>query len=124
MATKSSHSSVRIWPDRAAVHAAVAAWARQAAGSHPELLRAGYFGSYARGDWGVGSDVDLILIVARAERPWPERALDWDLLGLPVPAEVVVYTREEWERLCADGGRFARTVAGEAVWVYERGPAT
>ncbi len=123
MPTRSSRSSVLTWPDRAAVHAAVAAWARQAARTHPDLLRVGYFGSYARGDWGVGSDVDLILIVARAARPWPERALDWDLLGLPVPAEALVYTPDEWAGLRSSGGRFGRTVASESAWVYERNGA-
>jgi len=121
MPTRSLRSSVLKWPDRAAVHAAVAAWAREAARTHPELLRAGYFGSYARGDWGVGSDVDLILIVERAERDRAERALEWDVLALPVPAEALVYTAEEWDGLRANGGRFGRTLAAEAVWVYERG---
>ena len=49
--------------------------------------RFGYFGSYARGDYGPGSDVDLIAIVRRAQRPFHERALELDVLGLPVPAQ-------------------------------------
>jgi hypothetical protein len=42
------------------------------------------------------------------------------LTGLPVPADLLVYTREEWERLQAEGGRFARTVAREAMWLFPR----
>lgn len=34
---------------------------------------------YARGDWGVGSDVDLVAVVAAAESPFEHRALEWDL---------------------------------------------
>jgi hypothetical protein len=34
-----------------------------------------------------------------------------------VPAEIVVYTRDEWERLRSEGGRFARTIARETVWL-------
>jgi hypothetical protein len=98
----------------------VRVWARQAAERHPELLRAGHFGSHARGDWGVGSDVDLLAIVTHADRPWAERSRDWDLLALPVPAQLLVYTAEEWQALLAQGGRFARTQQGETVWVYER----
>jgi predicted nucleotidyltransferase len=80
-------------------------------------LRLGYFGSYARGDWGVGSDIDLIAIVEASEQPFERRALDWSLLDLPVQAEIVVYTRDEWERLIREGGRFARTIGREAVWL-------
>jgi hypothetical protein len=49
MPVRSLNSSVLKWPDRASVDRAVRAWAIDAAGQHPELLRAGYFGSYARG---------------------------------------------------------------------------
>jgi predicted nucleotidyltransferase len=41
------------------------------------VLEIGYFGSYARGDWGVGSDVDLIVIVAESELPRERRAVEF-----------------------------------------------
>jgi len=37
-------------------------------------LRIGYFGSYARGDWGVGSDLDLLVIVTAAEEAFEKRS--------------------------------------------------
>jgi predicted nucleotidyltransferase len=101
------------------VDRAVRGWALRAAERHPEAVRIGYFGSYARGDWGVGSDVDLVVIVERSERPFESRALDWDATDLPVPAEAVVYTVDEWEALPREG-RFRRTLEREAVWVMER----
>jgi predicted nucleotidyltransferase len=93
-------------------------WIGREAERHPELVRAGYFGSYARGDNGVGSDLDIVAIVSTASTPFAERSLGWDLLELPVPAEIVIYTTDELDRLVAEGGRFARTLAAEAVWVY------
>ncbi|GGM97879.1 hypothetical protein GCM10007092_09460 [Thermus composti] len=39
----------------------------------PGLVAAGYFGSYARGEAGVGSDLDLLLLVAHSppgNAPW------------------------------------------------------
>jgi hypothetical protein len=63
MPVRSLNSSVFKWPDRNAVHQALLTWVDQQAQEKSELLRAGYFGSYARWDWGVGSDLDLILIV-------------------------------------------------------------
>ena len=118
MPVRSLSSSVFRWPDREQVDRAAREWIRREAKRHPELVRAGYFGSYARGDNGVGSDLDIVAIVSTATEPFAERALCWDLLELPVPAEIVIYTTEEMDRLVADGGRFARTLMAETVWVY------
>ena len=118
MPVRSLNSSVLKWPDRASVDRAARAWAIDVARQHPELLRAAYFGSYARGDWGVGSDLDLVVILDKASEPFERRALSWDLSALPVPAELLACTVDEWQRMQAQGGRFARTLAREAVWVY------
>lgn len=82
-----------------------------------DIERLGYFGSYARGDWGVGSDLDLIAIVTDSDQPFAERALAWDLDDLPVPAELLVYTSAEWSRVIASGARFARVIEAEAAWL-------
>jgi hypothetical protein len=98
----------------------VRAWAAEVAPQRTELVRLGYFGSYARGDWGVGSDLDLVAVVRASDRPFRERPLAWDLTSLPVPAEILVYTEAEWRRFQVEGSRFARTLATETVWVYSR----
>ena len=105
------------WPSRATVVAAARQWARQQRRDHPELVRIGYFGSYARGDWGVGSDLDLLAIVSYSDRAFGERALDWELSELPVPADLLIYTADEWTRMVAEQTRFARTIASETVWL-------
>ena len=99
---------------------AARAWAAREAPKHPELRRLGYFGSCARGDWGVGSDLDLIAIVTDSPRDWMHRSLDWSLDGLPVPADLVIYTEAEWEQMRAEARRFARTVEAEAVWLFPK----
>jgi hypothetical protein len=78
MPMRSLNSSVLIWPDRETVEQALRRWLVQEVGHHPELVRLGYFGSYARGDWGVGSDLDLIVIVRDTDTPFERRALTWD----------------------------------------------
>ena len=118
MAVRSLTSSVFTWPDAQAVDQALRRWAQRVAGAKPGVRRIGYFGSYARGDWGVGSDVDVIVVVAASDKPFERRAADWDLTELPVPADVLVYTEEEWRALDPQT-RFARTLAREAVWVHE-----
>lgn len=84
---RSLTSSVLRWPERSEVEAAVQAWASSATERHPELLRLGVFGSYARRDAGVGSDLDLVAVVESSERLFERRGAEWDLTELPVPAE-------------------------------------
>ena len=118
MPVKSLNSSVLKWPDRLTVDRAARSWAASEARRHPELLRLGYFGSYARGDAGVGSDLNLIAIVNQAAESFERRSITWDLNTLPVPAELIVYTRKEWKRLQKQGGKFARMLYRQVVWVY------
>lgn len=120
MQERSSNSRVRKWPDRETVEAALRRWIAQELPRHPETIRIGYFGSYARGDWSVGSDVDLVAIVRDSSRPFTERALDWDTLAFPVPADMLIYTVAEWSDQEAESSSFARTIAHEAVWLWQR----
>jgi predicted nucleotidyltransferase len=114
---------VLVWPDRDRVDRAVRAWALDESQRHPELVALGYFGSYARGTWGVGSDLDLVAVVRQAETSFERRALSFETESLPVPAELLVYTEAEWVRLRSAGSRFAETLAREVVWLYGE-PAT
>jgi predicted nucleotidyltransferase len=124
MPVRSLNSSVFKWPDRSAVDHAVRDWAEMAVNSREGIIKLGYFGSYARGDWGVGSDLDLVVIVDHATEPFERRSLTWDLGSLPVPSELLVYTSTEWQLLRKKGGRFALTLEQETVWVYEVSPST
>lgn len=118
---RSLRSSVLKWPDREEVDHAVRRWARGMA--RPGVVRIGYFGSYARGDWGVGSDLDLVVLVTETDVPFHLRGSAWDVTALPVPAEVLVYTEEEWAGL-PERSRFGRDLHEGTVWVYERRAGT
>jgi len=120
MPVRSLSSSVFKWPDAQQVDRAVRRWAADVAHRTPEVLRIGYIGSYARGDWGVGSDVDLLILVEQSDQPFTQRASQWDTSELPVPADVRVYTRDEWETMATRGSRFYREAMQEVVWVYTR----
>ncbi|MGD0899912.1 MAG: nucleotidyltransferase domain-containing protein [Thermoguttaceae bacterium] len=109
-----------VWPSRAEVDEALRAWAPAAVAQHPATVRLGCFGSYCRRDWGVGSDLDLVAVVDFSDKPFERRSADWNLHALPVPAELLVYTEDEWRRLQGEGGRFAATMAHEAKWLYVR----
>jgi len=118
MPVRLSTSSVLVWPDASAVEQAIRKWAAGIASIRPEVVRIGYFGSYARGNWGPGSDVDLIVIVRDSEVPFDRRASGWDATDLPVPADILVYTLREWSGLPAEA-RFRQTLAKEAIWVFQ-----
>lgn len=120
MPVRSLSSSVFTWPDARTVDQAVRRWAGLVAHIRKDVRRIGYFGSYARGDWGVGSDLDVIVIVKDSNQPFERRAVEWDLTELPVPVDLLVYTEEEWRSLPRQG-RFYLTVMAEGIWVWEEG---
>lgn len=118
MPVSSLTSSVMKWPSAATVDAAVRALAVRLAQRHPALERFGSFGSYARGDRGVGSDADLLAIVSHADLPFAQRPLEFDVGGLAVPADLLVYTQLEWQTALRAGSPFVRRFQAETIWVY------
>ena len=64
MPQRSLSGSVLRWPSSESLLEATA---------QPELEGVGVFGSYGRGDAGVGSDLDLLLVVRQCELPIWER---------------------------------------------------
>ncbi len=116
MPTRSLRSAVMRWPDRAEVDAAFLTWASVVRTRHPEVVRIGYIGSYARDQWGVGSDLDVVILVARSEEPFHRRLLDVSDEGLPVPADLLVFTEAEMDKMRQEGSRLAEEVIRFAVW--------
>lgn len=122
MPVRSLTSSVLKWPDAQMVERALCQWAEKAVPHRNDVLQIGYFGSYARGDWGVGSDLDLIIILTSSRQPFERRSVEWDTTELPVPTDVLVYTQEEWQSL-RQQRRFFQTLLREVVWIYVRSNA-
>ncbi|MEM4847379.1 MAG: nucleotidyltransferase domain-containing protein [Thermosphaera sp.] len=114
-------SSVLTWPTREEVDRAARAWAEALAKEHDDVMAVGYFGSYARGNHGVGSDLELVVLLSKSRLPPERRSLGWPLHSLPVPADVLVYTLAEWARLKEGGTRFARMLEEETVWLWRKG---
>jgi predicted nucleotidyltransferase len=114
MPLRSLTSPVFKWPDAEKVEAAVRRWAKKVGHERPDVLQIGYFGSYARGDWGVGSDLDLVIILESSEKTFDMRASEWDTGEIPVPTDVPVCTREEWQ---ARPGFLSPRLTAEIVWL-------
>ena len=75
-------------------------------------------GSYARGDAGVGSDLDMVVVVEASDEGFERRAAGYDATNLPVPVDLPVYTQDEWRRMMDRGGRFVETLRRETVWLH------
>ena len=114
MRKKLSDSCVHIWPDRAAVERDLLRWVEEQSALHPELRRAGYFGSYAAGRWGVGSDLDVVLLVQHSPLPFWQRTVQWPLETMIVPAEALIYTQDEWRQK----DKRQIPLAADVCWVW------
>jgi predicted nucleotidyltransferase len=73
----------------------------------PEVLAIVLFGSFSRGDFGVGSDVDILIILKDSPRPFLDRIPIYQPDRFPVDVDVFPYT---WEEV-----RNGQPVAGEAL---------
>ncbi len=116
MPVRSLNSSVLKWVSKDKVIEAFLQWVDNIYASRDDVVRVGYFGSYARDDWGVGSDLDVIIILKKSSQPHWRRSLEFDTTSLPVPVDLLVYTIEEIEHL--KGTKFYEDVIKkEVVWV-------
>jgi predicted nucleotidyltransferase len=84
------------------------------------VVRAILFGSFARGDADVVSDVDLVLIEPTTA-PFVERGLrHLPLFRMGVGVDLLVYTPEEYEKLRREGNPLIERVEEDGVTVYAR----
>lgn len=101
MPVRSLNSAVFKWPNRDVVLGAGRRWAVNLRRRESCVVRVGCVGSYARGDWGVGSDVDVVVILTETDLVSEERYRRYYPNDLPVDADLWVYTRAEWAALAA-----------------------
>lgn len=120
MPVRSLSSSVLAWPKKDRIESALKDWALELGPRSPDVLAIGYFGSYARGDWGVGSDLDLLVVVEGSDAPFERRASRLRTESLPVPVDSLVYTRREIADMFGRGGRFPEMLRRELRWVWKR----
>ena len=109
------------WPEPPEVREQVRLWAATLGEWRPGLQRVGVFGSYGRGDAGVGSDLDLLLVDDRASGLQRERLAELPLAELPLSCDALVLTPAEHAELLAGGSRMARELERDTRWLWGRG---
>ena len=73
-----------------------------------------------RDDWGVGNDLDLKVVLQQSQSPFGRRSVPMETRMLPVPVDMLVYTRREFEEMMQRGGSFPAMLRAEAPWVWRR----
>jgi hypothetical protein len=117
MPVRSLNQSVLRWPKPELILAAVQQWAEAQQALRPALTKVGVFGSYGRGDAGVGSDLDLLLVDGVAIGPQQQRLLTWPLERLPLSCDALVLTPTELQELLASGSRMAIELQRDLRWL-------
>jgi predicted nucleotidyltransferase len=79
------------------------------------------YGSIVSGKWGVGSDLDIVIEVQRADAPFNERCVLFPPPDVPVPYDVSVYSTRELEDMRSERRRFVRELDRQSVVLYDRG---
>ncbi len=116
MPVKSLNLSILKWPNKQVIEKALQKWIKSIFPKKLKIIQVGYFGSYARGDWGVGSDLDLLIVLENSNLPFEKRAGQLNLSVLPVPVDALIYTRKEWEQIKYKTP-FGKKIARELVYL-------
>jgi len=77
-------------------------------------------GSITTAKWGVGSDLDVIIVVRETNVSFERRAADYPVEGISVPVDLMVYTEREFGSLREEGRRIAAELDRNALTLFER----
>lgn len=114
-------STVKVtWFDRQGVEQALGDHVRRLTGRHPEIEEVILFGSLVSGTPVPGSDVDLLLVLSHSNRSFLDRIPAYLPTGFPVSVDVFPYTREELERMTADGNHLVLRALREGRTLFHR----
>lgn len=93
-------------------------WAQGLVRDRPEVVRVGYFGSYARDDYVPGSDLDVLIELSGSDQnDWRDRVAEYRPSGLRVPVDVFAYTTAELDDMRRTRPDFLKTIMAEIVWL-------
>lgn len=90
-------------PEPTSVLQAVRSWAAAQRIERAGFERLGVYGSYRRGDAGVGSDLDLVLVDRKATGTASERLRRWPFEIVPLSCDALILTPTEWNQLLLTG---------------------
>jgi len=103
--------------DKARVRAAADEWAAGLLRRREDIVEIVVFGSFERDTYVPGSDLDVFVLLERADTPVRERIPDLLPSRFPVGVDVFPYTREELAALAPSP---VLDAVNRSQWRYER----
>ena len=94
--------------------------AARIAASHPEVCRIVLFGSFARDDFGVHSDLDLLIVLNSSGLPLRERVAEFLDECSMYPTDVFPLTEDELDVRLKAGDPFWTKAVCEGIECYRR----
>jgi predicted nucleotidyltransferase len=92
--------------------------AARIAAAYPQVLRIIMFGSFARGDYGNRSDLDLLIILKESEKSMRELLAELLRFSPAYPTDMVPLTQSEVESRLARGDPFLSRAIVEGIILY------
>lgn len=81
---------------------------------HPQVENIFLFGSFSRGDYTPGSDVDILIVVKEAKRPFLQRGEQFSAyFNVPFDVNILVYTPRELEKMRGEENLFLANILPE-----------
>ena len=105
--------------DPAKIRRSVYEYARRLFAEHPEVEEVVVFGSFAKGTYAPGSDVDILIVLSDSARPFRDRIPELLPGAFPVGLDLFPYTRAEIASRLSPG--FLAAVEA-SDWRYRRPP--
>ena len=105
------------WVDEALVRRAMDEYARHLLASRPEVEEVVVFGSFAKGNYAPGSDIDVFIALSRSDKIPRDRIPDLLPSAFPVGMDLFPYTRAEVE---ARSGSPIIAEVRRSTWRYSR----
>ena len=98
--------------------------AERIAADHPQVTRILLFGSFARGDFGTRSDMDLLILLKDSSLPIRDRIAQFLEYCSGYPADVFPLTETELEGRLRENDPFWVRAVSEAIECYRRDEGT
>ena len=104
--------------DKEKVRSAVDQYAARLLATRPEVLEVVVFGSFAKGNYAPGSDVDIFIRLSHSDKSIRDRIPEFLPGAFPVGIDLFPYTEEEMAELQSSP---VLKAVRESVWRYVRG---
>ena len=96
---------------------AVDSYAERLLAEHPEIEEVVIFGSFAKGTYAPGSDVDVFILLSRSDKGIRDRIPDFLPGPFPVGIDLFPYTKDE---VRAREGSPVLAAVDQSEWRYRR----